>query len=150
MEKKLGRPPKIEGVISYKDFKRAGIVTAVYDERRKDGEKHNVAVKEIVDFIKQHYPSMRISETTVRRILAEFRPRESHVILRFERSTLTGEDLTRWQCRIQERLAHLSQTNELAPPPASDISPRKSVTVYRFRFEERPNYPRHNRKLLKE
>lgn len=147
MGKKLGRPRKIEGVISYKDFRRAGIVMSVYDEVRKDGQKHDVAVRETVEIIKQRYPNKRISETGVRRILAQFRPKTSRIILRFEREILSGEDLARHNW-IQEDLAHLGQPKRSEPAPASDGS--RTVTVYRIRLCERPNYGRHNRKPPKE
>ena len=53
---------------------RAGIVMAVYDEARQNDQKHSVAVRQAVEFVKQNYPALRISETAVRRILAEWRP----------------------------------------------------------------------------
>jgi len=92
---------------------------------------------------------MPISETEVKRILAEFRSRKSKTILLFERSTLTEEDLAKFRW-IQEQLAALPQMKGLRLPAPSDVTPPKSVTTFKIRFGERPNYPRHNRKRLKE
>jgi hypothetical protein len=147
MKKKLGRPRKKEGVIADKEFARAVIAMSVYDEARGNGLKHSSAVAEAVEFIKQHYPTKRISETELKRILSKFRPKESQTILLFERSTLTGEDLARFKW-IQEQLAALHQKKGLTPP--SDVIPPKTVMTYKIRFGERPNYPRHNRKSPKE
>jgi hypothetical protein len=91
-KKKLGRPRKTEGLISHRDFARAAIVMSAYNDARKNGEKHSVGVKQSVEVARQRHPTMRISETGVKRILAEFRPRKGQTILRFERSTLTNED----------------------------------------------------------
>ena len=78
MKKKLGRPRKKEGVISFWNFQRAGIVMSLYDEARKSGQKHIAAIAQTVELIKQRDPVMRISETEVKRILATWRPRKSH------------------------------------------------------------------------
>jgi hypothetical protein len=149
MKKKMGRPRKTEGQLSHQDFARAGIVMGLYDEARRVGQKHSVAVKQTVEFVKQHYPRKRISETGVKRILAEFRPRESQTILRFERSTLAGEELATFYW-IQEQLAALRQKKGFRLPAPSDVIPPKSVATYKIRFGERPIYPRHNRKSPKE
>jgi hypothetical protein len=147
MGKKLGRPRKTQGVITYQEFARAGIVMSSYDEARENGQKHSVAVAESVEFVRQRFPRMRISETAVRRILAGWRPRESQTILRFECSTLTEDELVKFRW-IQQQLGALRQESGLPAP--SDFSAPKSVMTFKIRFGERPNYPRHNRKTQKE
>jgi hypothetical protein len=144
MKKKSGRPRKTKGVIAYHDFARAGIVMSQYDEARSNGQKHSVAVAQSVEFIRLRFPKMRISETVVKRILAECRPRKSQSILRFERSTLTEEELAKFSW-VQQLLGAL-QKKGLKLPTSSDVSLPKSVTTFKIRFGERPNYPRHNRK----
>jgi hypothetical protein len=84
MKKKMGRPRKKEGVISFWHFQRAGIAMSSYDEERMNGQKHSAAVVQALGLIKQRHPMMRISETEVKRILAAWRPRGPHIILRFE------------------------------------------------------------------
>ena len=73
-EEETGKTQKTKGVISYQNFTRAGIVMCVYDELRKNGQKHSLAVSETIEFTTQHYPNKRVSETAVRRNLGEFRP----------------------------------------------------------------------------
>jgi hypothetical protein len=148
MKKKLGRPRKAEGLISRRDFARAGIVMSLYDEARKNGQKHSMAVRETVDFVKKPYPKMRISETGLKRILAKFRPRNSQTILRFERSTLTAEELAKFRW-MQGILAAYWHDKESILQPPSPLSPIGPVTTFKFRFGERPNFPRTNRKSPK-
>jgi len=149
MEKKLGRPRKSKGVISAQDFARAGIAMSVYDEARENGQKHSVAVAQSVEFTRQHYPEMRISETGVKRILAKLRPRKSQTILLFERSTPSQEELAKFRC-IQEQVRALQQEKGLRLAAPSGVDAAKPVTIYKIRFGERPKYPRHNRKTSKE
>jgi len=149
MKKKLGRPRKTKGVIAYKDFARAGIVMGAYDAARENGQKHSAAVAQSVEFTRQHYPEMRISETGVKRILAKLRPRKSQTILLFERSTPSEEELAKFRC-IQEQLRALQQEKGLRLPEPSGVDAAKPVTIYKIRYVERPNYPRHNRKTPKE
>jgi hypothetical protein len=149
LQKKMGRPRKKEGVIVFGDFARAGIVMSMYDEARENGQKHSTAVAQTVELMKQRYPEMRISETEVKRILAEWRPRRGHTILRFERSVLSEEELAKhyW---IQDQLAAFPKKEGLKLPATSDVISPKSVMAYKILVGERPNYPRHNRKLPEE
>jgi hypothetical protein len=86
LKKNLRKPQKKAGVISPREFTRAGIVMSAYDEAREHGEKHSFAVKQSVEVVKQRHPRIRISEIGVKSILAKYRPRESHTILLFRRS----------------------------------------------------------------
>jgi hypothetical protein len=131
-------------------FMRAGIVMAVYDEARQNDQKHSVAVRQAVEFVKQNYPALRISETAVRRILAEWRPRNSGTILRFERSTMTAEEIAKYRS-VREQAAAFQQQIGPSVPPLPDINnPSKTATKFVFGFGERPNYPRSNRKITKD
>ena len=89
---KMGRPQKKKGVISRRSFVRAGIVMSAFDEARENGEKNSVSVKQSVEGIKQRHPKIPLSETGVRRILSQFRPRRHQTILPFERSPLTERE----------------------------------------------------------
>jgi hypothetical protein len=148
MKKKMGRPRKKKEVLSSRAFARAGIVMSAYDEARENGQKHSVAIRQSVEVTRERHPKIPISETGVRRILSQFRPRKSHVILRFKRSTLTGEALAK-HCWILDQLAALAQEKGLKSPEPSNLYPRKSVATYQMSFGEKPNYPRHNRKFSK-
>ena len=149
MRKKLGRPQKKKGVSSFMQFERAGIVMSLYDKARKNGQKHSAAVAQTVELIKHNLPMMRISETEVKRILGTYRPRGSQIIVRFECSMLSGEELAKRYC-IVSKLAAISEKKGSKLPAPSDVILPKSVRTYKMYFSERPNYPRHNRKLPKE
>ena len=146
-----GRPRKEEGTLEYKQFVRAGIVNAAYDEARQSDQKHSVAVRQVVEFVKQKYPELRISETAVRRILAEWRPRNSGAILRFERTIMTEEEIFKYR-GVRDQAAAFQQQNGQKVPMLPDINnnPTKTVTKFVFGFGERPNYPRFNRKTTKD
>ena len=133
LKQKLGRPRKIKGVISESKFARVRIAIGLYDEERKNGQKHSAAVSQTVELIKLRYPMIRISETEVKRILASWHPRESHNNLLIEGLTYTEE----------ERANDSRLENPTGP---SDVISRNSVTRYQVRFGKRPSYPRHNRK----
>lgn len=126
---------------------RAGFVMCIYDEVRKSGQKHSAAVREVVNHLKQHCPELPISETEVKRILSEFRPRGSGTILVFGRSPLSERDIQkqRW---MREQISQLEGKKgpTLPPRPASDEArPHEKFTI---RFGERPDYPRYNRKIV--
>jgi len=121
------------------------MVLFAYDEARQRGEKHSVAIIQAVEYIRQHYPKMPISETEVRRVLATFRPRKSRTVLRFERATLGGERLKKFRF-----VAGVQGKKGPAAPSSSIQNLPESITSYKFRFAERPQYHRHNRKNPKE
>jgi len=141
MKKKLGRPRKKEGLISFRDFDRVNMAMSLYHEGRKNGQKHSAAVAQTVESIKQRYPMMRISETEVKRILAAWSPRGSHTILRFEWVSLTRQEIAN---RIEGQLAAMSQKKGSKLPAPSDVILPISVTTYKMILGGRPNYPRHN------
>jgi hypothetical protein len=145
MKEKMGRPRKKEGVISERDFHRVGVVMSLYDAVRKNGQKHSAAVAVTVELIKQSYSMMRISETEVKRILAAWQPRGSHNILRFECSTLRGEELAKHSW-IEAQAAAMSQKQGSNLPAPSDVILPNSVMTYKMSLGERSDYPRHNRK----
>ena len=148
-KRRRGRPRKEEGTLEYKQFVRAGIVNAAYDEARQSDQKHSVAVRQVVEFVKQNYPELPISETAVRRILAEWRPRDSGTILRVERSIMTADEVAKYRSVRDQAAAY---QNDLKVPMLPDINnnPTKTVTKFVFGFGERPNYPRFNRKITKD
>jgi hypothetical protein len=150
-KRRPGRPRKEAGTMEFRHFVRAGIVMAAYDEARQNDQKHSVAVRLAVEFVKQNYPKLRISETAVRRILAQWRPKNSGMILRFERSIMTADEIAKYRS-IRKQAAAFQQKEGLKVPVPSDIinSPSKPRTKFLARFGERPNYPRSNRKVTKD
>ncbi len=148
-KRQKGRPRKKEDTIKCGQFARAAMALCAYDEARESGQKHSVAIRYALHFVKQLNRDMPISETEVRRILSTFRPRRSGTVLRFERSTLSEEDIkiNRW---VREQFALLQGKKgiTLLAPPGYDET--RSVARFTVRFAERPNYPRHNRKAPNE
>jgi len=53
-----------------------------YERAREQGEKHCVAVREAVEYIRRAATAIRISETEVKRIVAYWRPKGSTKCLR--------------------------------------------------------------------
>jgi hypothetical protein len=148
--KPRGRPRKNEGTIELWHFVRAGAAMIAHDEARESGQKHSVAVTQAVDSIRRLHPTKPISRTVVKRILAEFRPRSSGTILRFERSTLSQEEAEKEKLRwIWAQLSDLQGKKGLTLPLLPNDSPPRAGTTLKIRFSERPKYPRHNRKIPK-
>jgi hypothetical protein len=146
-EKRLReRPRKARDTIEPWQFARAALCMFAYDEARERGDKHSVAVRYAVDFVKQRHPGMDISETEVKRTLAIWRPRGRQTILRFQRTTLDEEGVKkhRW---ILQQIAMLQGNNGLISPEPSNCDQPRHIVVFTMRFAERPNYPRHNRKI---
>jgi hypothetical protein len=71
---KVGRPSK-NGRESIGVLNRITLALYAYGRAREAGEKHIVAITEAVEYIRVTAPLMRISETGVRRIVADWRPR---------------------------------------------------------------------------
>ncbi len=145
-KRKRGRPRKKEDTIQPWQFARAALAMCAYDEARAKGEKHSVAVAQATYFVKKRHPEMRISETEVKRILATWRPRNVGTILRFERSVLTEEKIKKFRW-IREQLATLQGKRGLILPVPPNYDQGPSFAAFTIRFAERPNYPRHNRKI---
>lgn len=93
---------------------------------------------------------MPISETVVKRVLATFRPRNSHSILQFKRVTLDDSELMTQRNVLEQASADLRGKKGLRKPLPSIEDLPKSRTAYTFGYADRPLYPRHNRKIPKE
>ncbi len=145
-KKKRGRPRKTGDTVQFWQFVRAGVAMCAYDEARRSDEKRSAAVRHAVQFVKQLYPEMPISTTEVNRILAAWRPRSSHTIFRFERSSPSEEDIARNRL-IREQLATLQGKKDLRLPQLPNYDLARDAAAFTFSFAERPNYPRHNRKI---
>lgn len=138
-----GRPRKKPDTMQFWQFLRAAAAMCGYDEARARGEKHSVAVAEATDLVKKLHPGMPISESAVRRALATWRPRGSSSILRFERSSPSEEAMSNYRW-LREQIARLEEKRGLKLPVLGN---REITTSLIVRVGERPNYPRHNRKI---
>jgi hypothetical protein len=143
--KKRGRPRQAKDTIQFWQFARVARVMCAYEEARERGDKHSVAVRGVVEHLKKSDLGMPISETEVKRILSLWRPRNAGTILRFERKILTHEAVKRHRW-LQEQLAALQGKRDLKLEVPTNLGRlTETITV---RFAERPNYPRHNRKII--
>jgi hypothetical protein len=150
MEKRQrGRPKKKGDIKEAWQFVRAGIVMSAYDESREKGEKHSVAVRDAVDFLRLYRPEMPICETEVKCTLSTFRPRGSGTVLRFERSPLSEADIQRHRW-IREQIVALEKEKGITVPEPAAYDETRRREKFTIRFSERPVYARHNRKTPKE
>jgi hypothetical protein len=133
-----GRPSK-NGSKDPKHLGRALTAYVAYHEARRAGEKHYSALIEAADFIRKTHPHTPMSETEAKRVLAEFRPKDSPLELRVERSTLEGEEAAERRRYWLERIAPVENV-----PTKSEDNLRKRLTVFTIGFGPRTVYPRHN------
>jgi hypothetical protein len=64
--------PKLDGLSKlYRDL----TVVWSYNESRRAGEKHAIAVANAVSEVRKQYPGMKVSETEVKRVLARYQPK---------------------------------------------------------------------------
>jgi hypothetical protein len=145
-KRQRGRPRKTPDGIAPWQFARAAMVLCAFDKARRRGEKHSVAVREAVCYIRQCDSEMSISETVVRRILATFQPKKSRDMLRFEPAIRSEQDLVTNRL-IREQLAALDGRKGIILPDVPNYDLSKSTLVLTIRVGAKPLYPRHNRKI---
>jgi hypothetical protein len=63
--------PKLNGVTK---LQRDLTVVWSYNESRRTGEKHPIAVASAASEVQKQYPGMKASETEVKRVLAQYQP----------------------------------------------------------------------------
>jgi hypothetical protein len=140
--KKRGRPRK-HGVKNPSALARALMVIYAYDEARKDGLKHSAAIREAVAFVKRLRPEMSVSETEVRRILAELRPSDGQVALRSSCEIVEGKEAA----RLRKLLAQIRAfTGSKSATVLSSQDPERPLRKFYIGYMKRPIYPRHNAK----
>lgn len=140
--KKRGRPPKY-GVKDPWCLARALKVIYAYDKARTSGIKHSAAIREAVAFVRHLDPEMHISETEMRRVLAELRPSDSPVALLSSYEILEGEEAARLRSRTAQLLALVGSKSQSIAPDEDLTRPLKIFSIY---VEKKRNYPRHNAK----
>jgi hypothetical protein len=139
--RKRGRP-STGGVKAPRQFKRALMVIYGYTKAREQGAKHAAAVQEAVDFVRQLDPQLSVSQTEVKRNLAEFLPQGGQVALTVDYSILEGKEAARRRFYVQ--MAEFAGTKSTAE--LTDQNLRKPLRSFKFGFGKRPQYPRHNAK----
>jgi hypothetical protein len=112
--KQRGRPRK-NGARPGWVLHRAAIALYGYDKARSAGEKYAEALKAAVAEVRREFPQVSISETEIKRVLAEFRVKELELTLLITESE-----------------------NTVTP------SGRKCKKAWQLSIGPQPNYPRHN------
>lgn len=143
MKKKRGRP-SMNGVRPGWILRRETIALNVYDEVRKSGEKHEVALDAMVAAVHRRHPKMPMSRTEAKRILAKWRGKDqTSTILGKGEKVLEGEEAAFYVERMQD-LADLDAELKGLPMPARLEAGK--VRVLSLGFGPVPRYPRINRK----
>jgi hypothetical protein len=109
-----------------------------YDKARSSGEKYQEALKGAVAEVRHQFPGMPISETEIKRILAEFRSKELELTFLVTESedttTLDGRKCAKaWQISIGPLPNHPRHN-------AHEDRPKQRATIkrYRRRGRDRP------------
>jgi hypothetical protein len=140
--KRRGRPHK-HGLKKPSALARALMVVYAYDKARKEGLKHSAAIREAVAFVKRIHPEMAISETEVRRILAEFHSSKSPVALRSNYEIVVGKEAARFRGLLAQ-IPGFKDSKSSSNSSRQD--PQRPLRRFSIGYVKRPNYPRHNAK----
>jgi|HubBroStandDraft_2_1064218.scaffolds.fasta_scaffold30328_2 hypothetical protein len=135
--KPRGRPRK-DGAKAAWVLYRAMVGLRGYDKARSSGEKYQEALKGAVAEVRHQFPGMPISETEIKRILAEFRSKELELTFLVTESedttTLDGRKCGKaWQISIGPLPNHPRHN-------AHEDRPKQRATIkrYRRRGRDRP------------
>lgn len=123
---KRGRPPK-HGVQPGWMFHRTAAALYGYNQARSAGQKHSAAIREAVGTVRLLFPGMPISETVVKRILAEFQPSDSSIALMIKQGSGASIEIPPEVCL------------KLGIPEGKRLK-----ELFSFGYGPKPTYPRHN------
>ena len=68
-------------------------IVMAFDKARLVGEKWEAAISKAARIARKRYPSLRASNTEVRRVLSQWRPRDAEEVLVFKKGIVSGGDL---------------------------------------------------------
>jgi hypothetical protein len=103
------------------------LVLNAYNEARSLGLKHSAAVSEAVAVVKNRLPDVQISQTEVKRILAEYQPSGALTVLTTKKNDVATRPLPPEVCR------------QMGIPEGSRMR-----SILAFGFGPKPQYPRVN------
>ena len=136
---KRGRPNK-NGAKPAWTLLRSVIVLCAYDQARHVGEKHSAAIAAAVSALRSQVPEMPISATEVKRVLAEFRSKDSGQALIFTEGIAQGPEADA-RFEMLEWAAEKSRGKLKVP----SFFPRR-LRTFAIQIGPRPRYQRHNAK----
>jgi hypothetical protein len=119
------------------------MILSAYDRARRRGEKHSAAIAEVVLTVKAAWPEMRISETEVRRVLAEFRPKLGEVAVTVTEGIAQGPEAECWLASIKWAAENYCGKWEV-PRFSHDESMPARLRTFMIEFGARPCHRRHN------
>jgi hypothetical protein len=124
-------------------------VLQAYDAARIS-MKHSAAVTAATDSIRKAFPEMPISETTVRRILAEFRGKDAHTVIKVSKTPDEEIRRTREVSRKFEDAANSPEYSEDGKEILRTVAASLATTKVGIRMGvgPRPEYPRSNARSL--
>jgi hypothetical protein len=139
---KRGRPNKNGAKPGWMLFRIATVLHA-YDQARSSGEKHSGAIAAAAAAVRSQVPEMRISETEVKRVLAEFRSKNSGQTLIITQSIVRGRKLDIWFDNL--RWIAEESPRKLGVPHLPDYrSKPRQLRTLRIKVGPRPRHPRSN------
>jgi hypothetical protein len=148
---KRGRPRK-NGAQPGWMLGRVVLVLHAYDRSRSAGNKHSVAILNAVSAVRSYAPHMPISETEVRRILANLRPSSAPKSLTLKVTKLLPAAVVQAEAIHREMwtAGELVPKAWKIPPKTWDIPPKdwKIGAVFEIGFGPRFTYPRSNARTL--
>ncbi len=140
LKSKRGRP-KRNGAKPAWTLLRSVLVLCAYDQARHTGEKHSAAIAAAVSVLRSQVPEMPISATEVKRVLAEFRSKDSGQALIFTEGIAQGPEADAWFERLE--WATEKSRGKWNVPSFLRNKPRR-LRTFTIQIGPRPRYPRHN------
>lgn len=138
---KRGRPKK-NGVKPIWMLVRTVMILLVYDQARRSGEKHSAAVEAAVAAVRSQVPGMPISNTEVRRVLAEVRSQHSEEALIVTKNVTEEQEIDSF-LRGLEWAARESR-GRWGVPSFPNPSRSSQIRAVVLQLGPRPQYPRRN------
>jgi hypothetical protein len=139
-----GRPKK-EGVKPGWTLFRSFLVLHAYNEARAKGDKHAAAITESVSAVRSRAPGMKISESEVKRVLAEFQSKDSDGSWIITEGVAHGPELALWLDNLEclAAIARRSRGKLKVSIPDGKFQSRV-LKMWTIQVGPRPHYPRSN------
>ena len=139
---KRGRPKK-DGLKPGWMLFRSFLALHAYDQARARGNKHSSAITEAISAVRSREPEMPISETEVKRVLAEFQSKDSKGSSIISAGIVQGPELDTWF----DDLKWITEESplKLGVPHIPDYrSKPRQIRTLSIQIGPRPHYPRSN------